>query len=358
MPTIRPRGKSWYLCWAGPDRDPATGALIEHRESLGPVSRAFAQEALRLKRDELARSRLAGIVQLPSGAVPTFTEFAGEYLRWHAREYPSSHERIAQIVEQYLVPHFGPTALDRISKTQAERYKVGRQAKAETIAKELRTLQAVMNRAVYLELIARNPVKGIKPPRNLDSKPPRWYTADELAAIYAHAKPLPGDEAAKGLPVNSGVEDYAPVWRLLANTGLRRAEALQLRWADVGENALRVLSSEGSRTKSGRWRQVPLSAGALAALEQLRAVTGRTSHVLPRMHEGSLSRAFSAALQRAGLDGSLHCLRHTFCSHLVTQGVPLRTVQVLAGHANITTTERYAHAAPDYLQASVAGLDL
>ena len=350
MPTLRQRGAAWYLCWS------EGGAEI--RRSLGRLSVAEAREALRLKRDELKRARLAGIVELPSGHVPSFREYAMEYLRWHEREYPASNERVAQIVKQYLIPHFGDTALDRLSKGQTERYKASRKAKAETVSKELRTLQAVMNRAVYLELVTRNPVKGVKPPRSVDSRPPRWYSDQELQAIYANSKPLAGDEAVKGRPVNSPVEDYAPVWRLLANTGLRRAEAQQLQWTDVTRTSLRVLSQEGARTKSGRWRQVPLSKGAQEALGVLKSMAGRKPHVLPRMHAGSLSRAFSLALQRAGLDGSLHCLRHTFCAHLVTAGVPLRTVQVLAGHASVTTTERYAHLAPDHLQDSVGRLML
>lgn len=350
MPTLRQRGRSWYLCWSE--------AGQEYRRSIGRISQAEARDALRLKRDELNRVRLSRVVQLPPAGAPPFSEFAREYLRWHEQEYPSSHERIRQIVDQHLIPHFGITALDRISKTQAERYKAGRRVKAGTVAKELNTLQAMMNRAVYLEVITRNPVKGVKPPRQLDSKPPRFYTALELAAIYTHSKPLPGDEAARGLPVNSTVPDYAPIWRLLANTGLRRAEALQLKWADVSNTSLRVLSSEGARTKSGRWRQVPLSKGAKLALAQLEQLTGGTPYVLPRGNRTALSNAFSRALQRAGLTGSLHCLRHTFCAHLVMSGTPLRTVQVLAGHASVTTTEIYSHLSPDHLQDSVARLKL
>jgi len=85
---------------------------------------------------------------------------------------------------------------------------------------------------------------------------------------------------------------------------------------------------------------------------------GKKVFRLPRMAPGSLSRAFDRALERAGLDGSLHCLRHTFCAHLVMAGVPLRTVQLLAGHAHFSTTEKYAHLAPGHLQDAVRGLVL
>jgi integrase len=359
MPTITQRGRSWYLNWSGPDRD-AAGHPREHRESLGPVTRAFAEGALRLKRAELARARLSNVVQLPPGGVPTLAEFAVDYLAWHRAEYPASHERVRGIVERHLVPAMGTTALDRLTKTQAERYKGMRDGvKPTTVGKELRTLQAVLNRAVFLDLLARNPIAGVRPPPVLDSRPQAWFTADELARLYAHARPHAGDEAAKGLPPRAGVPDYAPVWRLMANTGLRRAEALQLMWLEVGATELRIVSTAEARTKSRRWRLVPLSAGALAALEALRTVTGARPHVLPRVHAASLSRTFRVHARRAGLPStSIHSLRHTFCAHLVQAGVPLRTVQVLAGHASYSTTERYAHLAPGYLSDAIGRLTL
>ena len=55
----------------------------------------------------------------------------------------------------------------------------------------------------------------------------------------------------------------------------------------------------------------------------------------------------------AGVGGTLHRLRHTFCAHLVMAGVPLRRVQLLAGHADYKTTEMYAHLAPSGAQGAV-----
>ena len=357
MPTIRRRGNTWVLCWWQGGQ--------EHRRSLGAISRKEADTIARLKRDELARERLSGIVQLPGGIyVPTLETFATEeYLPWHATEYPSSHERIASLFDLHLLPELGQRPLDGITKTHAEQYKRKRQgrdkpARGETVAKELRALQACLNRAVFLEVIARNPIKGVKAPQQLDSKPPRWYTAVELDKLYKHSKPLPGDAAKKGKAPASAIGDYAPVWRLLANTGLRRGEAQQLLWMHVGKDSIRVLSTEEARTKSGKWRQIPLSQGASEALRELKRSTGKLPYVLPRVQPASLSRTFSSHAERAGIDGNLHCLRHTFCAHLVQAGVPLRTVQVLAGHANMVTTERYAHLAPDYLRDTVSVLNL
>lgn len=118
-------------------------------------------------------------------------------------------------------------------------------------------------------------------------------------------------------------------------------------------------SEEGARTKSGHWRAIPISRGAGEALEALATASKpRLGYVLPQVAQTSLSRAFVRTLGRCDLDGHIHCLRHTYCSHLVQSWVPLRTVQVLAGHASSRTTERYAHLAPSTLRDAIAGLAL
>jgi site-specific recombinase XerD len=56
-----------------------------------------------------------------------------------------------------------------------------------------------------------------------------------------------------------------------------------------------------------------------------------------------------AGLRRIGW----HALRHTFASHLVMRGVPLKAVQELMGHATIEMTMRYAHLSPDVRRSAV-----
>lgn len=320
MPKLYQRNQAWYI---------DTGASAAGgRVSLGRITEAEAQEALR------------ALAHGGEGPGVDFQSWAGEYAEWHSAEFPDSYYRVEQVLRQHLIPFFGAYNIGAIARHDVERYKrlrVDAGAAPGTVAKELRTLQAALNKAVEWDRLATNKARGVKPPRDTTSKPPRWYTAGELAQIYA---------------VDSL---HAPTWRLLVNTGMRRGEAMQLQWRDVSDEAIKVISEPGARTKSSKWRLVPVSPGARIALSALRAPT---PYVLPRMDLPSLSRAFARSLARAQLDGSLHCLRHTYCSHLVMHGVDLRTIQVLAGHSTTRMTERYAHLAPEHLTAAGARLAL
>lgn len=138
---------------------------------------------------------------------------------------------------------------------------------------------------------------------------------------------------------------HGALWLLLACTGLRRGEVVKVRQSrdvvsDGQATVIRVESDELGRTKSGRWREIPLNAAAQSALIRL-------PDRIADCHPDTLGDWFRVESKALGIGGSLHRLRHTFCAHLVMAGVPLRRVQLLAGHADYKTTELYAHLAPD-----------
>jgi len=274
-----------------------------------------------------------------------FRNFSEEYLSWYVTMYPSSFFRSEQIIRQHLMPVFEFVALDEIKIRMADQYMVARKragAKSGTIIKEMRVLKAMLNQALRWEYLDKDPLKNLQLPKSLDSKPPRFYTPEELETIYCWA------------PYNWHW------WRLMANTGLRRKEALQLEWGHIDSDKINILSTEQDRSKSGLWRPVPLSSGARYALKRFER-DRVDDYVFPRVNRNSLSRAFDRVVTRADIaepKGSLHCLRHTFASTLVQKGVPLRVIQKLLGHADYTTTERYAHLAPDFLHQVVTDLEI
>ena len=72
----------------------------------------------------------------------------------------------------------------------------------------------------------------------------------------------------------------------------------------------------------------------------------------------TITHWFAEDAAAAGIGGNLHRLRHTFCAHLAMAGVPLRRIQILAGHADYKTTERYAHLCPQDAGAEVNKIGL
>ena len=306
---------------------------VRCRKSLGAISPEEAKTAVTVKRAELRTGTIIFSVS------PLFGDLVDVYLDWRDSEYPDSQYRVEQLVRQHLAPAFRYIQIDQIKPLQVEQFKQDRlrEVSEETVAKEIRTLKAMLNKAVEWELVRFNPIKTVRPPRVRTSRPIHWYRMEELLTLYRQ----------------SG--DRRHVWQLFANTGMRRGEALNLQRSHDQGKSIIIQSEPGARTKSRRWREVPLSQNGREALDALLEVSD-TEYILPRMQPSSLSHAF--AEDRGELPGSLHSLRHTFGSLLATKGVKIMELKELMGHASIKTTEKYLHVAQEHLQEAIRGFNV
>jgi site-specific recombinase XerD len=136
---------------------------------------------------------------------------------------------------------------------------------------------------------------------------------------------------------------------LLLATGLRRGEVVQISLEDV-DLPNRQLLVHG---KGAKQRIVPLTTSAVEAIQQYLphrpATQSRRLFVNDRgapLRGQVINQTLEEILQNAGLAGqgiTPHKLRHTFATQLIQNGVDVRTVQELLGHADLGTTARYLH---------------
>ncbi len=326
MATIywRPGGRKYqpgacaYLNWREHDR--------QWRRSLGKITPAAAKKICSAKAAELAH----GVQILPRG--PLAKDFFEFYIEWYAAEHPTTARRLKSELKAFLAK-FGDRPLTAIKPTEIESWKVARLKThaPETVGKELRRVKAALRRGIEWKELSVDPSAPVKAPRGVKDAAVDFYTQPQIAALL------------KANP------ERAPLWSLAVNTGLRRGELSRATQADVAtygkKKRLRVESipdeTGAGRTKSGKWREVPLNADALKAIKSL------PDKLAGGVHADTLSDWFAIDAKDAGIAGTLHRLRHTFCAHLAMAGVPLRRIQILAGHSDYKVTERYAHLSPD-----------
>lgn len=205
----------------------------------------------------------------------------------------------------------------------------------------VRSLSAMMNWAVREGILKVNPCKGVKTVR--PPKRERYLNGDEIRRLFQTADEMV-EEGSLAAP-------FAAAIRLLAFTGARRSEILELRWSEVDlERARIVLPRE--RSKTGE-KTIPLT---VAACDLIRAQPHLNDFVFPgRGAKGPLigmSHRWEVVRERAGLpDLRIHDLRHSFASLAVAKGASLFLVGKALGHTQATTTERYAHLADDPVRA-------
>jgi integrase/recombinase XerD len=219
---------------------------------------------------------------------------------------------------------------------------------ARTVSRRLSALRQ------FHRFLIREGVRADDPTEYLDSpklpRPlPKYLSEADVDALLAAAGRRPGRS---GAVVLAGLE-------LLYATGMRISELLSLpRSVLSGDAALLII-----RGKGGKERMVPLSDAAKAAVAALIVFDDAASRWLFPGRDGrqAMSRqGFFLLLKQvavdAGLDPQLvspHVLRHSFASHLLARGVDLRSLQMLLGHADISTTQIYTHVLSSRLQRLV-----
>ncbi len=151
---------------------------------------------------------------------------------------------------------------------------------------------------------------------------------------------------------------------LLLSTGIRRSEAVTITLDDLNLEERQLLI----RGKGDKERVVPLTDQAVEAIQAYLPYRTKTQsrHLFVSAWKGQpihgrcINRMLKIVIQKAGLAGqgiTPHKLRHTFATHLIRNGVDIRTVQELMGHSELETTAKYLHSDTRTKQAAVGRLN-
>ena len=292
---------------------------------------------------------------------------------------PRTYVSYRSIIDRHLKPGLGSIALSRLEPQQIQTYYADKLAKGRVDGKgslsnrsvlyHHRILSKALDQAVKMGLVVRNVAKLITPPR----------------VARATINVLDAGEASKLLDIASNTM-YYPLFAMLLYTGLRRGEAIALRWKNIDllglelnvvESAYRLRKEfiiKEPKTLHSK-RAVSLSPSLASLLLEY-----REDQELMRKQMGNpltdedfvfswpdgrpldpdvVTKAFHRIARKAGLTNiRLHDLRHTHATLMLKAGVHPKVVSERLGHANIgITLDTYSHVLPGLQEAAAERFD-
>ncbi len=240
--------------------------------------------------------------------------------------------------------------LQQLSKDDVAEYIAAsrKQYASRSAARHLSSLRRFYRYLLQLNLIAVNPCADLVFPQRGRSLPGS-LTEDEVVRLID----------APDLTTDLGLRDRAML-ELLYATGLRVSELINIEFGriDLVAGFCRIVG------KGNKERLVPLGEQAMTwvaryvsdARPQLLGDNQSQAMFVTRRSKAMSRQAFWQNIKRyakiAGIDASLspHTMRHAFATHLLNHGADLRSVQMLLGHADLSTTQIYTHVARARLQ--------
>jgi integrase len=322
-------GKNWYIDYYYKGR--------QKRKKIGPHKK-LAMQVLKDVKLKIAKGKYLGIFDEKK---MLFEDYAKQYLDFsRINKSPTTYKRDRHSIDS-LISFFKGKYLFEITPEIIEKYKAVRLEKVGPAAlnRELACLKHMYTKAIEWGYVKLNPVKKVKLLRELPGRL-RYLLPEEAGKL-----------------INACPGDLRPIVVSALSTVMRKSEILNLKWpqADVKNRKITIINAKNNES-----RVIPINQTLYQELSALPhnkkggyVFTDKNGRPL-----GDIKKAFTSALKKAGIENfRFHDLRHTFASHLVMQGVNLKSDQQLMGHKDIKMTIRYSHLSPEYVQEAIEKLD-
>ena len=305
-----------------------------------------------------------------------FTDFVEIWKRdYGSKELaPSTYKRYLGILESRIIPFFGHFRVDKIKPTDIMQFydllskdtqivrrkdnngkKTGKPLSPKTILEHHRLLRAMLQKAVYWQMIVSNPAERVQAPKT--KKPKRKYYDDEQSkALISNLMELTEEQF-----------KYKVAIILTIFTGVRLGELMGLEWDDIDfrngivsiNRSSQYLADKGVFTKTPKTessiRDVAIPDFVVSLLEEYKYWYDEQKYQYGElwydsnrlfvqadgkpMHPSTISKWFEKFVAQIGLPViNFHGLRHTNATLLIAQNIDVSVVAARLGHAQITTT--------------------
>jgi len=346
-------------------RDPVTG----ERKRVTVGTYRTKKDATKAERDALTQQERGTLLD------PKKTTIAELMKEWLATKRGTITAQsvwdYAIIIDKHIVPALGDIPVQRLTAPRVQaQYAAWTDAgmSARMVRGCHMRLSQALKQAVRFGIVSSNACDAVSPPKLATSKADTWNQHE--AAVFLEA---------------STSDWLHPLWHLLLLEGMRRGEALGLRWRDVNfergtahivqtvapnkADKGKVIIQDRTKTHAGA-RSVRLTARTLHALKEHRTTQLERrvaasawqdndlivcSSLGTPINPGNVARNFNALIRDTGLRRIRpHDLRHTSATLLLLAGTPAKIVSERLGHASVgITLDLYSHVLPD-MQADAA----
>ena len=308
----------------------------------------------------------------PKDSAATFANYAKAWISGsleNSSRGASTRETYGHLIRNLSETSLGKRPLGRITPSQIEKALVELRDQGFSESTRRQTfviLKSLFSSAMRDRLVAYDPTTELKTPKVTYSEA-QFFTAEQLREIIEASKASKTLATGRVVPAHR----YGPFFELIALTGLRKGEALALRWSDIdlekktlkvahslarirGELVLGPTKNARSRRTLGlserlvkllrEWRLQQKEERLLAGNKYTPSNFVITTQLGGPVDPRNFLRSFQLLLKELALEGNVHTLRHSAASKMLSGGFSLVKVSRILGHSSISiTADVYGH---------------